>query len=217
VLFVALLLGLPARADGTELSVPKLPIYPTPIVRKAIPLSYALAEVAGHVQGGYVLFGAEIREVGSKEPTVDLNVTEAQTLSDALRDVFRQMPGYTVEVVSQHMINIYPQGAKDDPKDPLNLRVEHFDVVNEQPEAILNYPDAYIFTLAKRLVERTVGPPYPIAPPSLMTYGIGPTVTLHLQNVTVRQILNAVSKATESVPPKYSPLSWVALFRPDHA
>jgi hypothetical protein len=38
---------------------------------------------------------------------------------------------------------------------------------------------------------------------------VGPLVTLHLRDVTVRQILNAVSKTTEKAAPKEGAWGWV--------
>ena len=39
-------------------------------------------------------------------------------------------------------------------------------------------------------------------------------LTLHLQNVTLREILNAASQATESFPADLSPSGWVYTFQP---
>jgi len=216
-LFSTVLLGWQVSAVASDAAVLKLTLDLPPGVRKATPLRYALQELSAHVQGGYVLFGAEIREVGGREPVLDLNVAEGETLSEALRDVFRQVPGYTLEVVSEHMINVYPRGAKEDDKCPLNLRVDHFDVVNQWPDMLFNYPETYIPNLAKRLVERTVGPPYPVEYPSIMTTGVlGPRLTLHLRDVTLREILNAISLATEeNFPANMSPVCWASLFHPD--
>jgi hypothetical protein len=157
-----------------------------------------------------------MREKEGKEPTVDLKLAEGATLSDALRDVMRQVPAYTLEVVSEHMIDIYPTGAKDDARDPLNLRVERFDFLDERPGTLLSRPEAYILELRVRLVQRTVGPPYPAEYPGIMMFSaLEPRITLHLRSVTVREILNAASEAVQAFPPARLPSCWSSLLHPD--
>jgi hypothetical protein len=214
--FLVILSGWPLRYGLAEQGIPKLALFPTPFEQHAVPFSKALEEIGTRTQSGYVLFGVEIREKEAREPTVDLEVPEGATLSDALRAVLRQMPGYTLEIVSDRMIDIYPQGAKDDPKDPLNLRVQRFDFVDDHVDTLLNHPQAYILELAKRLVERNNGPPYPIEYPSVMAFSaLEPPITLHLHDVTVREILNVASEATQAFPANLSLLCWSSQFHPD--
>jgi len=218
VLLIILGSGPVADALAAE-RVPKLSLYVTPFDQpERLPMSTALYEIGTRVQNGLVLFGVEIREKGGAEPMVDLKVSEGVTLDEALQDLLRQLPEYTLEVVLKHVINIYPQGAKDDAKDPLNMRVKRFDFVNRQISEFMNYPGGCIPELAKRLVQRTEGPPYPVEfSEEWATSPYEPKTTLHLRNVTVREVLNAASKATIAYPFKAPPLGWSSLFHPDPA
>jgi hypothetical protein len=214
--FLVVLISWPLKGAWAEQRIPKLPLFPTPFEQQATCFTCALGEIGWRVQGAYVLFGVEMREKEGKEPTVDLKLAEGATLDDALRDVMRQMPAYTLEVVSDHMVDIYPTGAKDDASDPLNLRVERFDFVDDRPGTLLNGPEAYISELRKRLVQRSKGPPYPVEYSSIIMVGmLEPRITLHLRDVTVRQILNAASEATQAFPPKLLPSCWSSLLHPD--
>ena len=216
-IFLIMLFGVCLCTAASEWAIPKLPISPPAIAEEDVPLSYAVAKVTSQLRGGHVLFGIEVREVGGKEPTVDLSIAEGETLPEALRTILQQVPGYTVEVLSEHMVNIYPQGAKEDHKNPMNLRVEQFDVVNEWANVVLGDPQVYILKLAKRLVERTTGPPYPIEGPSFTSGStLHPRVTVRLRDITVREILNAISRATEETfPANLTPLCWASIFHPD--
>ncbi len=219
-LFLACFFSLPVCGEAGQVNtdqpaVLKLPIFPVPIVAEKVPLTKALSEIGVHLRDGYVLFGIEMRLTNGKEPTVDLNVTPGSTLGDALRQVFRRLPDYRFEVLSVHLINVYPAGAKDDPDDLLNFRVAGFDIVGEQADSIIQGPDDYIPDFKARLTARTKGPPPPIEAPFSTLRSVGYDVTLHLRSVTVRQVLNAVTEATEKLPTQHLPLGWVASFRLD--
>ncbi len=201
---------------GTDQPGPlALPIFPTPIVRKRIPLTKALSEVGVEIRHGYVSFGIEARLKDGEEPSVDLSIQPGSTVGDALHQILRQLPEYRFEVVSDHLIGIYPAGAKEDPNDLLNLHVSRFDVVSEDPGALLSRPQDFIPELKGRLTPRRAGGPQPGGTGGDELRGVGPGITLHLRNVTVRDILNAVSEATEKFPPNLSPVGWVYSFQPD--
>ncbi len=187
------------------------------IVRSKIPLTHALSEVATRLEGGYVLFGVQVRLTDGNEPSVNLDVPAETTLGAVLQDVLRQLPGYRLELVSQHLVNIYPAGAKNDPNDALNLRIDHFDVVGKPPDVLVNYPPLFMPALANRLAQRKSGPSLAYQFPSQWAEGVGPKVTLHLREMTVREILNRVSEASEELPAKYLPVGWVASMSPDPA
>jgi hypothetical protein len=188
-----------------------------PIAQKSIPLTHALAQLGWHAQGGYVLFGVEVRLIGGREPTVNLEAPAGITVGAALRQVLQQLPSYRTKVVSQHLINIYPAGAWADPVDALNLRINQFDVSSRPPDVIMNLPTMFMPSLAEYLAQRKTGPPLPVEPPSEWIESVGPKVTLHLRNMTVREILNRVSEASENLPARYLPGGWVASLRPDPA
>ena len=215
------LLGL-AMCCGAQTGIPEagllnLPIFPAPVVRHGIPLTKALGDVGVYVRNGYVLFGVELRLKNGQEPTVNIDLKPGSTLGDALRQIFKQVRGYTLEIASEHVINVYPTGAKLDPEDVLNLRIGRFDAVDLQPASILSRPQDFIPELKARLTPKQTGPPQPGGSigPGLGVGGGGPTITLHMRESTVRQILNAVSEAMEQFPPNYQPTGWIYSFRPD--
>jgi hypothetical protein len=192
-----------------------LPLFPTSLVRTNIPLSKALSEIGVKVRGGYVLFGIELLLRDGKEPNVNLNLEPGSTLGTALKQVFDQLPDCRFEVVSDHLVNVFPVGAKRDPKDPLNLRLTRFDAVAAHPDHIIAKPDDLIPELRALLTPKRpmTSEGYGYADKPLIS--MGPTATFHLRNVTVRDILNAASEATEQYPAKRSPLGWVYSFSPD--
>jgi hypothetical protein len=198
---------------STKPDVLNLPMLPVPIVRTAPPLTRALGEVGANVRGGYALFGVELRLDKDNEPTVNLNVPAQSTLGEAMKQIFEQLPDYKFETVSEHMVIIYPKGALTDPNDVLNVRVAQFDAVNIHPSDLLFRPQEFIPELKARLDPQNPRNPQP----SGYVGGIhaaGATITLHLKNVTVRDILNAVSQAMDQFPADEPPLGWVYSFSP---
>jgi len=199
---------------GLPLAVPErqrllaLTLFPVPLVLQNVPVTRALGEVGVFVQHGYALFGVELRLTDGQEPRVSIDLPAGSTLGDALRQILKQLPGYDFEIVSAHLINMYPRGAKQDPGDLLNMRVAQFDVHEAAPEDIMTRPQEFIRALKEVL--------YPEKPGWLGgIHSAGPyNLNLHLQNVTVRDILNAASQATESFPGDLSPLGWVYTFQP---
>lgn len=186
-----------------------LPLRSVPIVHKDVPLSRALSLVGIEVSSGYVLFGIEVHLMNGREPSVNLNVPPGSTLGDALGLVLRQLPEYRFEVVPPHVITVYPLGATADPDDLLNLGVPAFDVVDKQADAILSRPQEFVPALNLRLSPSLAGAHRPRGYICCGLSSEAPGVTLHLRNVTVRQLLNATSEASGSLPPPYSPLGWV--------
>jgi hypothetical protein len=186
-----------------------------PLIQRKALLTQALAEVGWHCQGGYLLFGVEVQLTQGKEPMVDVDAPAGATVGEALGQIMRQLPGYRLQVVSEHLINVYPAGAKSDPNDALNLRIDHFDVVDKPPDVLVNYPPLFMPALGNRLAERKSGPSLAYQFPSQWVEGVGPKVTLHLRNMTVREIFNRVSEASEKLPAKYLPVGWVASLSPD--
>jgi hypothetical protein len=173
-----------------------------------VPLTLALQQLGGAIRGGYVLFGIEVQTVDGKEPTVKLGIEPGTTLGDALRQLLAQVPGYRAEVISDRLVNIYPVAAKGDPSDLLNMRVAGFDVVSQRAGVILSWPERFIPELYQRLAaSKTPGSGQHIDL-YVGAVAIGPEITLHLSNVTVRQILNAVTEASDANAGVEAPLGW---------
>lgn len=206
-----------AQTEGLELRVLNLPIFPAQLSQRDVPLTKTLGYVGSYVRRGYVLFGVELRLKNGQEPVVNVNLEPGSTLGDALRQIFDQLPGYRFEVLSAHMINIYPEDARWNPDDVLNLLVPRFDAVDVQPTDILVRPGDFIPELKARLAPKTSRGPQPSGSIGPGISGSGPTITLHMNNATVREILNAVSEAMEQFPQNYEPVGWLYAFRPDPA
>lgn len=205
----------PDKADQARLL--RLPLLPVQVTKEGIPLTRALSDLGIHVRNGYVLFGVEVHLIGGKEPTVNLRLEPGSNLGDSLLQIFNQLPAYRFQMVGEHLINVFPAAAKKDPHNVLNLLVDHFDVANQQPGSILSRPEDFIPELEQLLTlkRKRTGPPQPSGYGGVRMLGTGPAVTLHLKNVTVRQVLNAVTEATENSPPNYSPLGWIYTFQRD--
>jgi hypothetical protein len=201
-----------------EQTVLSLSLFPADIVRNHVPLTQALGVVGAYVQDGYVLFGLELHSKDGQEPIVSVDLPPESRFEDGLRQIMGQIPGYEYEVISGHMINIYPVGAKTDSRDLLNTPVPKFDLVDVDPARVLTSPADFIPELAVRLRPKTAAGPQPSGAGGSVLRGAGiPTVTLHLKDTTVRQILNVASEDMEQFPPDRQPVGWTYLFQPDLA
>ena len=187
----------------------ELPLLPPAERIDHLPLTSALSNVGSRIRGRYVLFGVEVFLQQGKEPTVSLPPSEVRNLGSTLREILRQLSNYEMRVVSAHLVEILPKGVRDDPTDLINLRVADFSVTNMLAASILAHPGRFIPELQARLapkrqattdgVESYIGV-FPVG---------GPRITLQLQNVTIREILDRVSEETERPPPGQRPLGWV--------
>jgi hypothetical protein len=187
----------------------------TPIEIHQVPLTEALKWLGASVEHGYVLFGVELYGYEGKEPVVDLNIPPYTSAGEGLRRIFKQLSEYTFAVLTEHFVSVYPKGAMADPADPLNLKIKGFDVVGESAGVIFTWPERFI----PKLKKRTATAPSESEKAHHIDLYVGPVaggtlVTLHLRDVTVRQILNAVSEATEKAPPKDGLLGWLYLPAP---
>ena len=215
-LFAAIIaLGLRPRSVAGSSQAPTLNAvlrYRALFVR-GIPLTEALRTIGADVEKGYISFGVEVYVTAGKEPVVDLDVPPGASVDDVRRQLSRQLPQYEFDIVSPHLVSVCPKVAMRDPKDPLNIRVLRFDANGEAAGAILTWPERFIPELRQRTgsqggadnkhIDLYVGP-----------VAVGTAVKLSLRNVTVRQILCAVSEATEDTGPKDVPLGWEYSFDP---
>jgi hypothetical protein len=179
----------------------------------------AVLSKLGEGLNGTVLFAVEMIKRDSTAPAVAVRVKGAQRLRDSLDEVVRQLPGYEYELISEQLISVRPRGAKTDPTNILNTIVARVDLIDEPPGNVLGYPDDYIPELKTRM--KGSSRPSQLSAPRRPGRGI----TLHLNNVTVREILNAVSEASiqqqqrpgkqgRPEPPRLEPLGWTYSFDP---
>jgi hypothetical protein len=182
-----------------------------PMVTGRRTFTQALRDGAIAMRSHYLTFGIELADGDyPEERMVISSPPPGGTVGEFLQDLFRQVPTYEYEVVSEHAVSVYPRGAKEDPNDILNLRIPRFDVDGEDAGVVLVFPQQFIAELRAKLAPPTQGQDQlfmyigPVSP--------GPKVTLHLRDVTVREILNAVTVATENPKgdgPDDSPCSWI--------
>ena len=123
-----------------------------------------------------------------------------------------------MEVISDHLINLRPIGAEEDPDNILNFLVASFDAVSKPAYEIVGAPPDLIPELKVALRPKPEPGKQVVELWSGGYYG-GPPVTLHLKNATIRDIINATSVATE---PYYAnhvlgqaPRGWVYTFNPN--
>jgi hypothetical protein len=173
-----------------------------------VPLTLALQQLGVSIRGGYVLFGLEVQVVNGKEPSVSLAMDPGCKVGDAILQILNQVPGYKLDVISEHLVNIYPAAAKDNPGDPLNMQIPHFDVDSQKAGVILSWPARFIPELYQRLASNTPSGPGQHIDLYVGAVAVGPEMTLHLRNVTVRQILNAVTEASDANAEVEAPLGW---------
>ena len=169
------------------------------------PLSEALAFVSGPTLRTFIDFGIEIDSGERDQPMIQLDATPGLTVGEVLDRAFAQIPGYGYAAKSPHFISVAPTWRRSDPNDILNLKVARFDVEGAQSGRILSWPELFIPELKRKLHP---GEDQPIEI-YMGAVGIGPLVTLHLRDVTVREILDAVGIATESSGPHALPLGWL--------
>ena len=216
ILVIPLFLSRQTREAEVKLPLLNTPLLPVGRLGNDIPLTKALSYIGVYTQGNNTLFGIEVLLKQGKEPHVALDIPQDSTLRTALDQVVRQLPDYRYETASEHLINVFPLSAKQNPNDLLNIRVTSFDVKDQPVAMLITHPEMFVPELHARLSTlRNV-------PPRTHTLGPGlgsgdPKISLHLQNVTVREILNAVSVGTERFAEPYTPLGWVYTFEPDRS
>ena len=195
------------KTDARDLRMPVCEFA----LEKPAPLITAVGEVGLHVDSDYVSFGIDLTLEGP-EPTVTLRVNSGENLNEALLQIVDQLPGYTFEPVSEHLVIVYKAGSQSDPQNVLNVRIAKFQVSNVPPLTILGNPARFMPELRARLEEPSGHPSCGVIGPGLGA--IGPGITLTLQNLTVCEILNRVAEASstlavESDSPSVVPLGWI--------
>jgi hypothetical protein len=170
---------------------------PTILMVRSIPtphkviLTEALSQIGSQIKNGFTSFGIVIE---GDEPEVDLYLPEETTLSTALQRIVSQLPGYTFEPVSAHLIDVYPKRVVLDAADPLNLRVAKLQIGGVSAMDVFSNPYQFIPELkALRDKGKVVKACGSLGP------GLGSDrspVEITLENATIKQILDAVATAS---------------------
>src|SRR5260370_10790754 len=207
ILIFALLVLIDAAPFGAAQAPRQLHVTSTYYDHK-VPLTEALRVIGLHLKGGFVSFGVDIS--GNTEPDVDVDIPDTD-LREALDRITSQIPGYTSEFISEHVIEIYAVKERADPDDLLNLPVREFLVKDVPAAMILSSPTRYIPELKDRLAKHRSELGCGSIGPGLGSDALG--VTLFLTGRTVRQILDAVAEADavlqSSSLPRLVPVGWV--------
>jgi hypothetical protein len=171
-----------------------------------LPLTDALRVIGLHLKGGFVSFGVDIS--GDTEPEVSIELPDTN-LGDALRRITSQIPGYTSEFVSEHVVEVYSAKERANVESPLNLPIREFSVKDVPATQILSMPTRYMPELKDYLSKgrkennAQAGQGCGSLGPGLGSNAAG--VTLFLAGRTLRQILDAVAEADASLPISSSP------------
>jgi hypothetical protein len=188
------------------------------------PLTNALTRVAQSLSGGYVLYGIEIRlDAQGEEPRVNIRNSANQTFGMVLDDLGQQLQDYSFDIVNDHFVHIYPKAFPQNTNVLLSRRVAQFDFDGcwRTMGALLDLPEVRAVltqTLVgntERQVPCTVAGDWALlgaTPPPMRAL---PQLHVHLRDVAVREILNAVTEAmvtTNGVPDV--PAGWVYWFDP---
>src|SRR5207248_6046893 len=104
-----------------------------------------------------------------------------------------QAPGFTYEFVSPHVVDVHPIERTSNDHEVLSLQVAKFSVTNIPARNIFSRPKDFIPELKAYFLEGQCVKACGGIGPGLGSFG--PGVTLSLQNVTVKQVLDAVAEA----------------------
>jgi hypothetical protein len=165
------------------------------------------------------------------EATLSLSVSNS-TVEEILKALCGQDPRYVYDVADGRVIQVHPLNSYSDPQDVLNMSVRDFSV-----EGVM-WPAAVVFRigeLAPELASYLAGRKreyyashgiVPASPGALMHGNMDPQIKIHLQDVTVRQILNGIVSYSYEVYKntkpdwtgnKPAPTSWIYDFTVDPA
>lgn len=160
-----------------------------------------------------LIFGLEVAPF-SEAPASNLTLTlQGATVKDVLDGIILQDPRYTYEVIDSRLIHVFPREARTDPSNLLNIRVKRFRVSDAPYDRVLKYPQYHIAELEVELMRRSKAGGY-VA--SMMGGADAPRISLDLQDVTVRDVLNRIAQKTEKFPgPLFGPTGWIYTFRVD--
>ena len=146
-----------------------------------------------------ILIGFEkiVHREGEKTESLSLS-TNSATVGEILEQLCQQSTQYQYEVIEGGIIYVHPAHGDSDPLGLLNIKITDFSVEGKMaPDAIIwrirdHAPELASYLNAKEseyYSRRGIVPGFPGA---ILHGNMDPEVNLHLQNMTVREILNAV-------------------------
>jgi len=166
-----------------------------------------------------------------KERTVSLSLSDA-TVGEILDSLCQQDPRYTYQIVKGLLIHVYPKNGMSDPAGLLSIRISRFSVEGKMPPAAIIQrigelaPELASHMSNKRGEYYARRGPLPGSPGSNVSGNMDLQVSIHLENMSVREILNEVvlysQRLNSQTPPdwtgnKIPPTSWTYDFVVDSA
>lgn len=139
------------------------------------------------------------------------------TVGAILNKLVAADPRYTYEVTAGSVINVFPRGAKNDPTNLLNIRVSKFALHGKfLPQDVIRRMGEYAPELRNYLTKKAREHAaqtkiYPGGAGSILSGGMEPQIDLEMQNVTVREILNAIALYSVKLfheRPNWFPIGW---------
>jgi hypothetical protein len=181
-----------------------------------------------------ILIGFEKIVHGEGEKTESLSLsTNSATVGHILEQLCQQSRQYQYEVIEGGVIYVHPAHAESDPLGLLNIKITDFSVEGKiAPAAIILRigelaPELASYLDAKKSEYYSRRGIVPGSPGAILHGNMDPDVNLHLRDMTVREILNAVvlhsRQLSEQTPAdsggnKIPPTSWIYEFvmNPEH-
>lgn len=175
----------------------------------------ALRELRSASKPSLVTFGLEVIPFAD-EPEKNLSINqEPTTVGQILEEIIRQDPRYSYDVVNEHLIHVYPRGAKGDPDDLLNIRVTRLQISSVEYEDLIKNIRVYIPELEREILRRVIPKGQIGGVLRISKSGVGyPRLSLVVENTTVRDILNRIAQQTQLFRDREpGPTGWVYTFQ----
>ena len=187
-------------------------ILPFPIDATNVPLRDALSRIdSGLLEPRYVIFGVELAPRPVPEPLITLHVQGGARVAEVLAQIMRQAQGYAYSVVNTHLISVYSVPWQHDSRNLLNTRIEKVELSDQAVVDLLHTPWVSIAEVRQRMYETQAGRPATFAG-EVARSKLGPKLSLKLENVTLRDVLNAAAETISQAPPPWSRTGWVYEF-----
>lgn len=149
-----------------------------------------------------ILIGFEtIKDHRKSQPVIIRNLhLRNHTVGQILQRLCGEDPRYAFEVMSDsRIVNVYLTSARRDARNLLNVRISRFDVDGYvYPQTLIKSIDRYAPELREYLDEKRrehwarTGPPGAFPGSVLSGDAPVPKVSIHLRDLTIREILNAI-------------------------
>jgi hypothetical protein len=146
-----------------------------------------------------ILIGFEriARRQSEKTESLSLSLSNA-TVGQILDQLCQQSHEYTYQLIDGAIIHVHPVHAESDPPGLLNMKVRDFSIEGKMlPAAIIQrisvlVPELEAYLAEKRNAYYAGRGIMPASPGAILGGNMDPTVSLHLHDLTVRQILGNV-------------------------